>query len=137
MNTEDKEQGRLRERHLAHVKAWNDFDLGALGEIYDPDCTIFDSISAPAFCDLRDFLQHMTPVLQSYTGFELHTYDHNVRVDERRDDRIGWITARFEVTLRRADGVHRRSGRWTEIYEKRENDWKLVHLHSSDDPNLG
>jgi ketosteroid isomerase-like protein len=130
----NKESTRLRERHDAHVEAWNAFDLGALGEIYDPDCMIFDTIPPPAFGNLKEFLAHLAPLLQSYNGFELRTFDHVVRVDERRDDRIGWVTSRYEVTVRRGEAVHRRRGRWTEIYEKRDKDWKLVHLHSSDDP---
>ncbi len=72
--------------------------------------------------------------MQSYTSYELRTRDHVVRVDERRDDRIGWIASRYELAVRRGEGVHRRTGRWTEIYEKRDGAWKLVHLHSSDDP---
>jgi hypothetical protein len=55
-------------------------------------------------------------------------------VDERLDDRIGWIASRYEIEARRGEGVHRRRGRWTEIYEKREDEWKLIHLHSSDNP---
>ncbi|HSG82540.1 MAG TPA: nuclear transport factor 2 family protein [Gemmatimonadota bacterium] len=134
MSTEDRERTRLKERHDAHVEAWNAFDLGALGEIYDPDCMIFDTIPPPAFKNLNEFLEQLAPLLQSYTGFELRTFDLLVRVDERRDDRIGWVTSRYEVMVRRGEAVHRRSGRWTEIYEKRDADWKLVHLHSSDDP---
>jgi ketosteroid isomerase-like protein len=133
MITDEREIERLLEQHRAHVKAWNQFDLGALGEIYEPDCLIFDTISPPVFRNLKEFLQHLTPVLQSYTGFSLTTFDQVVRVDERREDRIGWITSRYEVEVRRGEGVHRRHGRWTEIYEKRDDDWKLVHLHSSDD----
>jgi hypothetical protein len=134
MRIEDREIARLRDRHNAHVKAWNEFDLGALGEIYDPNCLIFDTIPPPYFKNLNEFLTYLTPVLQSYTKFELRTFDHIVRVDERRDDRIGWITSRYEVCARRGEGVHRRCGRWTEIYEKRDDAGKLIHLHSSDDP---
>ncbi|NIR46392.1 MAG: nuclear transport factor 2 family protein [Gemmatimonadetes bacterium] len=137
MKMTDNEQARLLDRHEAHVRAWNDFDLGALGEIYDSSCLIFDSIPPPVFKNLQDFLEHVTPVLQTYNAFKLRTYDHNIRVDERRDDRIGWITSRYDVEVRRGNGVHRKSGRWTEIYEKRVDTWKLIHLHSSDDPVEG
>ncbi len=131
---DEKQAKQLVERHKAHVKAWNDFDLGALGKIYDSNCFIFDTIPPPVFGNLEDFLSHLTPIVRSYTGFELRTFDHVIRVDERRDDRIGWIASRYEVSVRRGAGVHRRTGRWTEVYEKRDGDWKLIHLHSSDDP---
>lgn len=134
MIKENPESARLLELHQTHVKAWNEFDLGALGEIYDPGCYIFDTIPPPVFRDLSEFLEHATPALQSFNAFKLRTFDQVVRVDERRDDRIGWIASRYEIEARRGEGVHRRTGRWTEIYEKREDDWKLVHLHSSDDP---
>jgi ketosteroid isomerase-like protein len=137
MAKDDREHSRLIEAHNAHVRAWNEYDLGALGEVYDPDCFIFDTIPPPAFRDLEEFLSQVTPVLQTFTRFRLRTFDHMVRVDERKDDRIGWIASRYEIEARRGQGVHRRTGRWTEIYEKRGDGWKLVHLHSSDDPSEG
>ncbi|UCF19470.1 MAG: nuclear transport factor 2 family protein [Gemmatimonadota bacterium] len=132
--TERTEKERLLERHHEHVRAWSEFDLGALGDIYNEDCFIFDTIPPPAFRSLRDFLQHLTPLRRTYSQFKLRTFDQMVRVDERSEDRIGWIASRYEIEVRRREGVHRRTGRWTEIYEKRGDDWKLVHLHSSDDP---
>jgi ketosteroid isomerase-like protein len=134
MSQDDRESARLLERHESHVRAWNEFDLGALGEIYEPDCYIFDTIAPPVFRSLQEFLEHVAPVLHSYTAFKLRTFEHVVRVDERRDDRIGWVASRYEIEVSRAEGEHRRCGRWTEIYEKRDDDWKLIHLHSSDDP---
>jgi ketosteroid isomerase-like protein len=128
------ERERLLQTHQAHVAAWNDFDLGALGEIVDPDCYIFDTIPPPAFHSLQEFLEHVAPVLQMHTGFKLSTFDHVVRLDESRGDRIGWIASRYALEARRGEGVLRRTGRWTEIYEKRGDSWKLIHLHSSDDP---
>ncbi|UCF21447.1 MAG: nuclear transport factor 2 family protein [Gemmatimonadota bacterium] len=132
--SERKELARLLERHQEHVKAWNEFDLGALGDIYNDDCFIFDTIPPPAFRNLHEFLQYLTPVRQTLSGFKLRTFDQLVRVDERSDDRIGWIASRYEIEARRGEGVHRSTGRWTEIYEKRGDTWKLIHLHSSDDP---
>jgi ketosteroid isomerase-like protein len=127
------EDARLLDRHHAHVNAWNDFDLGALGAIYDPECFIFDA-TAPTCRSFAELLRHLTPARHSYSAFTLRTFDQIVRVDERRDDRIGWIASRFEIEARHGEGVYRRSGRWTEIYEKRDDGWKLVHLHASDDP---
>lgn len=137
MSTDDREAARLFATHEAHVRAWNEFDLGALGEIYDPDCHIFDTIPPPVFQNLREFLEHLTPRLQAFTSFRLRTFDRMVRVNERQAGGIAWIASRYELEARRGAGVHRRSGRWTEIYEKRGDDWKLIHLHSSDDPEEG
>ncbi|KPK65245.1 MAG: hypothetical protein AMS21_05200 [Gemmatimonas sp. SG8_38_2] len=137
MSSADLERARLLERHESHVKAWNDFDLGALGQIYDPGCHIFDTIPPPAFQSLKDFLEHLTPRLQAFTSFSLRTFDHMVRINEQPVSSVGWILSRYEVEARRGAGVHRRNGRWTEIYERQGDDWKLVHLHSSDDPAEG
>lgn len=134
MTKKRTESDRLLELHQAHVRAWNEFDLGTLGRIYDPQCYIFDSIPPPVFKSLAEFLEYMTPAIQAFNAFSLRTFDQIVRVDERRDDRIGWIVSRYEMEARRGEGVHRRCGRWTEIYEKREDAWRLIHLHSSDDP---
>ncbi len=134
MSANERETARLLELHERHVRAWNEFDLGALGQIYDSECYIFDTIPPPAFPNLKEFLEHLTPVFQSFSGFRLRTFDHVVRVDERRDDRIGWVASRYELEARRSAGVYRHTGRWTEIYDKRDGIWKLVHLHSSQDP---
>ncbi len=134
MSKQSTESDRLLELHQAHVTAWNEFDLGSLGKIYDPDCYIFDTIPPPVFKNLAEFLEHVTPAIQAFNAFKLRTFDQVVRVDERRDDRIGWIASRYEMEARRGEGVNRRTGRWTEIYEKRDGDWRLIHLHSSDDP---
>jgi ketosteroid isomerase-like protein len=111
MSKESTESDRLLELHRAHVTAWNEFDLGSLGKIYDPDCYIFDTIPPPVFKNLGEFLEHVTPALQAFNAFKLS-----------------------EMEARRGEGVNRRTGRWTEIYEKRDGEWRLIHLHSSDDP---
>jgi ketosteroid isomerase-like protein len=134
MSADEREKARLLELHETHVRAWNEFDLGALGQIYDPECYIFDTIPPPVFRNLKEFLEHVTPVFQLYSEFNLRTFDKVVRVDERRDDRIGWVASRYELEARRGAGVYRHTGRWTEIYDKRGGFWKLVHLHSSQDP---
>jgi ketosteroid isomerase-like protein len=133
MSNAEREKARLRERHEARVRAWNEYDLGALGEIYDANCLIFDAIAPPKSHTLSDFLTHLTPLLQSNNGFQLRTFDQVLRIDEKGDSKIGWITSRYEVEVRYTDGIYRRCGRWTEIYERQLENWKLTHLHSSDD----
>jgi ketosteroid isomerase-like protein len=127
----------LLELHEAHLKAWNEHDLGALGEIYHCDCLIYNTIAPPQFNGLAEFVDHLLPVLQSYSGFRLRTFDRVARVEEREYTGIGWIASRYELEARRREGVYRRSGRWTEVYEKEGGTWKLVHFHSSDDPEPG
>lgn len=135
MNTPDPSSAQLIELHEAHLKAWNEYDLGALGELYDSECLIYDTIPPPRFSGLGEFMDHLLPILQSYSGFRLRTFDRVSRIEAREDRGLGWIASRYEVEARRGEGVHRRTGRWTEIYEKRDGKWKLVHFHSSDDPD--
>jgi ketosteroid isomerase-like protein len=135
MNAPDSANAQLLQLHEAHLRAWNEHDLGALGELYDSDCLIYDTIPPPRFHGLGEFMDHLLPVLQSYSGFRLRTFDRVIRSEEREDGGIGWIASRYEVEARRHEGVHRRSGRWTEVYEKKGQEWKLVHFHSSDDPH--
>jgi ketosteroid isomerase-like protein len=134
MEKADKDAAHLLERHEEHLRAWNEYDLGALGKIYDSDCLIYDTIPPPRFNGLGEFIDHLLPVLQAYSGFRLKTFDRVVRVEDQHDKGIGWIASRYEIEARRREGVHRRTGRWTEIYEKKGADWRLVHFHSSDDP---
>ena len=134
MEKADKDTAHLLELHEQHLRAWNEYDLGALGDIYDSDCLIYDTIPPPRFKGLGEFIDHLLPVLQAYSGFRLRTFDRVIRVEEHHDKGIGWIASNYEIEARQREGVHRRTGRWTEIYEKKGSGWKLVHFHSSDDP---
>jgi ketosteroid isomerase-like protein len=43
-----------------------------------------------------------------------------------------WATATVDVDLALKDGTHvRLDGRWTSIWEKRGNEWLIVHEHTS------
>lgn len=132
--SEAKQGAQLIALHEAHVKAWNELDTQALAEIYDPDCLIFDSLPPASINGWKKFRKVLDRITKEFSSIRLKTSDRVTRVDERIDDRIGFITSRYKIEARRDGEKYRASGRWTEIYEKQGSDWKLVHFHSSVDP---
>lgn len=130
----DKERDRLLARHEQHVAAWNAYDVNSLAEIYHPDCLVFDSLPPPSISGWKKFRKVVERVAKEFSDIRLKTFDRETRVDERIDDRIGYVTSRYKIQAKRGGAKYRASGRWTEIYEKRDGVWRLVHLHSSVDP---
>ena len=119
--------GRL---HDAHVRAWRDLDVAALGAIYDEACLIFDTYPPPVYRGWPEFRDRIAPELDAFESLDLTTFDHT---GELYGD-VGWIACRYRIDGRRADGPYRGTGRWTEVYARRKHGWRLIHLHSSVDP---
>lgn len=134
MSMDAQESPELLALHDAHVTAWNALDFDRLTQLYHPNCLIFDSMPPPAYAGWDEFRATVEPVMRSFSRFRLETFDRVSRAFQRIDDRIGWVGSRYEIEAQIDGQPYRASGRWTEIYEKRENEWKLIHLHSSDDP---
>ncbi len=133
MGTTQTEKERLLSLHARHVTALDDGDLDELAEVFDPNCLIFDGPSPvvrgwPAY---RDRLEHR---LRDFTTFGVRSFDEITRGDERRDERIARIAARYEVKGEKNGQPYLESGRWTGIYEKRNDRWQIVHFHVSPDP---
>jgi ketosteroid isomerase-like protein len=134
MSTDAQESPELLELHDAHVAAWNELDFDRLAQLYHPNCLIFDSMPPPVHMGWAAFRAAVEPLMRSFSRFRLRTFDRVSRAFQRIDDRIGWVGSRYEVEASIGDQPYRRTGRWTEVYEKREHEWRLIHLHSSDDP---
>ncbi len=133
MSKEPTERERLLEAHRAHVRAMRERDYDAMARLFDPDCLIFDGPS-PVLQGWKKYRKRLEKRLSGFGEFRLRAFDEFARVDERLDDRIGWIAARYEIRGKRDGKPYRESGRWTGIYEKRNDAWKVVHLHLSPDP---
>lgn len=138
MSAEDREAYRiLLARHQAHVKAWSDRDVEALRELYHSSCLIFDAHPPAVSRSWEEFKERTASLFRELSEIRIRTFDEVARADERMDDRIGWVACRYEVVGRRDGEPYRARGRWTEIYEKSPEGWKLVHFHSSVDPAIG
>ena len=120
----------LRRLHDAHVRAWCDLDLAALGAIYDEACIVFDTYPPPVYRGWAAFRDRIAPELDAFESLDLRTFE---RTGELFGD-MGWVACRYQIDGRRADGPYRGTGRWTEVYARRDRRWRLIHLHSSVDP---
>ncbi len=116
--------------HREHVKAWQQRSLGNLRRLYSEEVVVFNTVPPPRFSDFKTFEN----TLQQYFSQiqELSLFTENIQIEIETD--VGWITSQYLMTYQMKDEYLRQTGRWTEIYHRVEGEWKLVHLHSSTDP---
>lgn len=120
----------LLKLHREHVAAWRDLDLDRLAELYDPAAIIYDTYAPPAYASWSEFRARIEPELSRFERFELETFDPHGQVE----DDLGWIASRYRIRAVREARPYATTGRWTEVYRRRNGAWRLVHLHSSIDP---
>lgn len=120
----------LLDVHRRHVKAWEQKSLTGLKEIYSENAIVFSTFPPPRFSDLKTFEN----TLQRYFSRldELTFFTSNIQIEVK--DEIAWVTSQYLLAYGLEGEVFRENGRWTEIYEKEDGNWKLTHLHSSPDP---
>ncbi len=116
--------------HRDHVKAWQQKSLGNLRRLYSDDVVVFNTVPPPRFSDFKTFentLQQYFAQIQDLTLFT-----ENIQIEVEGD--VGWITSQYLMAYQMKEQFLRQTGRWTEVYQRKEGEWKLVHLHSSADP---
>lgn len=120
----------LLDMHRRHVKAWEQKSLTGLQEIYSENAIVFSTFPPPRFSDFKTFEN----TLQRYFSRleELTFFTSNIQIEVREE--IAWITSQYLLAYALEGELFRENGRWTEIYEKEDRNWKLTHLHSSPDP---
>ena len=99
-------------------------------EIYAEDAIIFNTDPPAKFSDFKTFENN----LQQYFAhiYEVSFLTSNIQITVF--DEIAWVSSLYLRAYRQNDQLFRESGRWTEVYEKRDDEWRLVHLHASRDP---
>ncbi len=127
------ERERVLAVHAVHVKAWNERNFETLAEVFHPDCLIFDGPS-PVVEGWGAYRKRLDQHLGELDDFTIRSFDEMARVDERLDDRIAWIAARYEIKAKKDGQKIKEKGRWTGIYEKAHDTWRIVHFHISPDP---
>ena len=120
----------LLDLHRKHVKAWEQKDLSGLRDIYAEEVIVFNTVPPPRFSDFKTFEN----TLQQYFGKlpELTFFTSNIQIEVK--DEVAWITSQYLLAYQVDGNLLRENGRWTEIFQKQEGEWKLTHLHSSPDP---
>jgi ketosteroid isomerase-like protein len=106
--------------------------LDRLRELYAEDAIIFNTEPPAQFLDFKTFENTLQQRFSQIREMTLFT--SNIRIEVDGD--MAWISSQFLRSYRQNGRVVRQSGRWTEVYSKREGEWKLVHFHSSLDPRV-
>ncbi len=120
----------LLDLHRRHVKAWEQKNVNWLREIYADDAVIFNTVPPPRFSDFKTFEN----TAQQYFNrlAELTFFTSNIQIEVKGD--VAWITSLYLMAHQHNGQYQRESGRWTEIYQRKNGTWQLTHLHSSPDP---
>lgn len=121
----------LLELHRQHVKAWEQKNLEGLRQLFSDNAIIFNIVPPPRFSDFKTFentAHHYFNQLSDLTFFT-----SNIQIEVRGE--VAWITSLYLMAYQDRGLMQRHSGRWTEIYQRENGDWKLSHLHSSPDPS--
>jgi ketosteroid isomerase-like protein len=116
--------------HRQHVKAWERRNLDAFRTIYADNAIIFNTVPPPRFSDFKTFentAQHYFNQLDDLTLFT-----SNIQIEVSGE--VAWITSQYLLAYQESGRLLRQNGRWTEIYQRSNGDWKLSHFHSSPDP---
>ena len=116
--------------HREHVKAWQQKSLSNLRRLYSEEVVVFNTVPPPRFSDFKTFENTLHQYFAQIE--ELTLFTENIQIEVEGD--VGWITSQFLMAYQIKDQFLRQTGRWTEIYQRDDGDWKLAHLHSSSDP---
>lgn len=116
--------------HRRHVRAWSEKNLDRLREIYADDAVVFNTEPPARFSDFKTFEntlhQHFAKI------GEVSFLTSNIQIEVQTS--TAWVCSQYLKEYRVNGSIVRQSGRWTEVYTCDSGDWKLVHLHSSLDP---
>ncbi|MGH9532568.1 MAG: nuclear transport factor 2 family protein [Terriglobales bacterium] len=122
----------FKARMNAMLRAWETLDPAKAAQYYDKDPKL-------AFYDIAPFKymgweEYSKGVIDTFSGtyqsgkFFLHDDIHL-----HHGPKVTWATATLDFEILRKDGGREllKDLRWTLIWEKRGNDWLLVHEHLS------
>lgn len=116
--------------HRRHVKAWQQKKLDHLRDLYAENAIIFNILPPPRFADFKTFENTLQQYFSKIQDLALFT--SNIQIEVHGE--IAWITSQFLMAFNMNGSLRRQNGRWTEIYQQTNGQWKLTHLHSSSDP---
>lgn len=119
--------------HRRHAKAWEQRNLDELRRLYSENAVIFSTEPPPRFADFKTFENTLQQYFSQIAEVSFFTSNIQIEVFEN----VAWINSQYLRAHRLNGQMVRQSGRWTEVYQKEEDEWKLVHLHSSLDPEVG
>lgn len=116
--------------HRNHAKAWEQRNLDQLRELYADSAVIFYTESPARFNDFKTFENTLQ---QQFSQIEeVSFFTSNIQIEVSED--MAWINSQYLKAFKQNGEMFRQSGRWTEVYQKFDEDWKLVHLHASPNP---
>lgn len=116
--------------HRDHVRAWEQQNLLGLRALFYDEAVIFHTEPPARFPDFKTFENNLNQHFTHCDELSLVTSNIQIEVEEE----TAWVTSFFLKGFRENGEIMRQSGRWTEIYAKRNGDWKIVHFHASHDP---
>jgi ketosteroid isomerase-like protein len=120
----------LLNMHRQHVSGWQQKDMLTLRGVYAEQAVVFEKVPPPRFSDFKTFENTLHQYFSRVHDITLLT--DNIQIEFSGD--VGWITSQYLMAYQAKGRLQRETGRWTEIYQRENGEWKLTHFHSSPDP---
>ncbi len=122
----------FKARMNAMLRAWETLDPAQAAQYYDKDSSLaFYDIIPFKYTGWEEYAQGVVATFGgTYQSGKFFLHDD---VHLRRGSKVTWATATLDLEILRKDGGREllKDLRWTLIWEKRGNDWLLVHEHLS------
>lgn len=111
---------------------WENEDMDTFDEIIaqDPDMIIIGTDTAEYLVGYENFKQIRQEQFDSFENVEFSVNNRDVRLSQ--NGTVAWFSEIFDLFIMAEENpVHLRDLRLSGVLEKRGDDWKIVHLHTS------
>lgn len=111
---------------------WEDEDMDTFDEIIaqDPNMIIIGTDTAEYLVGYENFRQTRQEQFDSFDNVEFSINNRDVRLSQ--DGTVAWFSEVFDLFIMAEENpVHLQDLRLSGVLEKRDGDWKIVHLHTS------
>ena len=122
----------FKARMNAMLRAWETLDPAKAAPYYDKDPKLaFYDVAPFKYTGWEEYARGVLATFgPTYSSGKFFLHDD---IDLHRGGKLTWATASLDFEILRKDGGREllKDLRWTLIWEKRGNDWLLVHEHLS------
>jgi ketosteroid isomerase-like protein len=112
------------------MEAWQTLDPAKAAPLYAKDATLaFYDIAPLKFTGWAEYAQGTAQIFAGFSSLKI-TINDDLRTERRGN--VAWATATFRADIVNKDGSQvALDGRWTLIWERRGDEWLIVHEHGS------
>ncbi len=112
------------------LEAWSTMDVDKVAPLYDPAAGhVYYDIAPLKYADWKAYAEGAKKLFADYSAVKI-TMNPDAKAVQRGNTAYGTATSHVEMT-KKDGGKEAFDARWTVIWEKRGDDWTIVHDHFS------